>query len=168
MEVTLFGIAIVSNSLQSRNASFPIVFTLLGIIKDSIPEETKVVLPIVVTLLGIVIVFRFVQPTKELHREVTLFGIMVLEHPTYRVFVAVSIIALQPSLESYLLLLLSTTIEVRYGQLSNAKEVIVTFSGIKTDDNFVPEKASMDIFLKVFGKAIDVSPDPENASDCIS
>ena len=59
--------------VQSENASFPIVVTLLGISMLVRPQPLNASSPIVVTLLGITV---FLQPKKS-------------------VFVAVSIIALQ-------------------------------------------------------------------------
>ena len=67
-----------------------------------------------VTPLGIVTLVKLVQPLKALlPMLVTLFGITVFLHPVIKVFVAVSIIALQLFLESYVLLLLSTVIDTR-------------------------------------------------------
>ena len=51
---------------------------------------------------------------------VTLLGIVVDWHPAIRVLEAVSIMALQFSRESYIVLPLSTTMEVREEQPSNA------------------------------------------------
>lgn len=51
---------------------------------------------------------------------VTLFGIIVLLHPTINILVVVSIIALQLFLESYTLLPLSTSMLVKLLQLENA------------------------------------------------
>ena len=61
--------------------------------------------------------------------EVTVLGIIVLLHPEISVFVAVSIIALQLSRESYLLLPLSTVIDVKLGQATkNARPISAGFT----------------------------------------
>ena len=62
---------------------------------------------------------------------VTLLGIIVLQHPSNRLFVSDSIIALQLSRESYIELLSSTIIEVRPLQEPNALlPMLVTLLGI--------------------------------------
>jgi len=67
-----------------------------------------------VTLLGMVMEVRPVQPSNALPPIlVTLLGMIVFLHPVIRVFVLVSIMALQLSLESYLLLSASTLMEVK-------------------------------------------------------
>ena len=65
------------------------------------------------TELGIATEVSPEQPGKALSpMEVTELGMMVFLHPTTNLLVYVSIIALQLSRESYLLLSLSTTTEV--------------------------------------------------------
>jgi hypothetical protein len=68
-----------------------------------------------VTLLGIVTDVRPVQPLKALLPiVVTLLGMDVFLHPRIRVFVAVSINALHPPLESKVLLPSATFILIRF------------------------------------------------------
>ena len=65
---------------------------------------------------------------------VTLLGIVVDWHPAIRVLEAVSIMALQFSRELYIVLLLSTTMEVREEQPLKAEPpMLVTLLGIVTD-----------------------------------
>ena len=65
--------------------------------------------------------------------SVTLEGIIVELHPCISLLVAVSIIALQPSLESYTLLPSSTIILVREAQPEKASfPISVTLEGITT------------------------------------
>ena len=67
-----------------------------------------------VTLLGIVMEVRLIQCRKvEYPMLVTLFGMSVFLQPVIRVFVFVSIIALQLLRESYVLFSTSTRIDVR-------------------------------------------------------
>jgi len=74
----------------------------------------------VVTELGISMLVRLEQPSKAyLPMLVTELGILVFLHPTIKVFVAVSMIALQFPRESYLGLPSSTMIVVRFSQSSN-------------------------------------------------
>ncbi len=62
---------------------------------------------------------------------VTLLGIIVFLHPAINVLVAVSMMALQFSRESYLGLLESTFIDVRLEQLPKAKyPILVTLLGM--------------------------------------
>ena len=62
---------------------------------------------------------------------VTLLGIVVFLHPAIRVFELVSIMALQLSLESYLLLPASTLMEVRLVQPKNVHPpMLVTLLGM--------------------------------------
>ena len=77
----------------------PIVFTERPIVMVSKEEQpAKAPLPILVTPSGIVIESREEQPPKAtLSILVTELGITVLLQPTIRVFVAISIIALQLS-----------------------------------------------------------------------
>jgi hypothetical protein len=89
--------------------------TLLGMVTDVRPlQPWKAEIPMVVTLLGMVIDVRPEQFMKaDLPMLVTLLGIVVLLQPRIRVFVDVSIRALQLSLELYCGFSLSTVIEVR-------------------------------------------------------
>ena len=85
-----------------------------------------------VTLLGIVIEVREEQPLKALFPMlVTLLGMVVFLHPAISVLVAFSIIALQFSRLSKVVLPGSTTIEVREVQPSKARSLmVVTLLGI--------------------------------------
>ena len=74
----------------------------------------KAELPILVTLLGIVTEERPVQPKNaEFPILVTLLGMVVFLQPITKELLAVSIMALQFSLESYFVFPDSTFIEVR-------------------------------------------------------
>ena len=78
--------------------------------------------PIEVTELGMVTLVKPLQPENELLPiVVTEFGIIVFLHPLINVFVAVSIMALQFSRESYTELPLSTFMLVRPLQSRNAQ-----------------------------------------------
>ena len=118
MLVTLLPIVTEVKPEQFQNARLPILVTRLGMEMEA--REAQLVnaeLPILVTLLGMVMEVREEQPEKApLPILVTLLGIIVFWQPTIRVLVAVSIIALQFSRLSYVLLPLSTTIEVRLEQ----------------------------------------------------
>ena len=85
-----------------------------------------------VTLLGITMEVRPEQPEKAFSPMfVTLLGMVVDWHPTIRVLEAVSIMALQFSRESYIVLPLSTTMEVREEQPMNAQSpMLVTELGM--------------------------------------
>ena len=73
--------------------------------------------PILVTLLGISMLVKLVQPKNaESPILVTLLGIIVFWQPVIRVFDAVSIIALHPFRESYIVLPPSTTMLVKLEQ----------------------------------------------------
>ena len=65
---------------------------------------------------------------------VTVLGMIVFLHPTIKLFVAVSIIALQFSRESYFVLLLSTVTDVRPEQsLNGLIPIFVTLLGMVTE-----------------------------------
>ena len=67
-----------------------------------------------VTLLGIVTEVRPLQPEKALSpMDVTLLGMVVFLQPCINVLLAVSIMALQLSRESYFVLPLSTLMEAK-------------------------------------------------------
>jgi hypothetical protein len=79
-------------------------------------------------LSGIVIDVRFVIPLNALSPiEVTLLGIIVEEHPWIKVFVFVSMIALQLLRESYFVLPDSTMMEVRFVQSLNLQIIVSQF-----------------------------------------
>ena len=79
MLVTLLGISIEVNPLQSQRADIPIDVTLLGITTEvKLLQSEKVKSLIVVTLLGIIIEVIFVQPVKAASSiVVTLLGMMM-------------------------------------------------------------------------------------------
>lgn len=86
-----------------------------------------------VTLLGMVIEVRLLHPWKApVPMEITLFGITVFLQPNLNLFDAVTIIALQLSRESYIVLPLSTLMEVRPLQPSKALSPIVVTGKIIT------------------------------------
>ena len=74
---------------------------------------------------------------------VTLLGMVVSRHPAINVFVWVSIIALQLSLESYVELPSATAMEVKPEQPEKAQDpMLVTLLGISTEVKpEQPEKA---------------------------
>ena len=94
-------------------AKAPIDVTLLGIVNDVRPEQTsKAAYPI----------------------DVTLLGITVFSHPAIRVLVAVFMIALQLSRESYTVLPFSTDMDVRPEQApKELASIEVTLLGMVTD-----------------------------------
>ena len=78
------------------------------------PVLEKASTPMLVTLSGMVMEVRPLQPEKAWSPMlVTLFGMIVFLQPAIKVFVAVSIIALQSLRESYIVFPVSTLIEVR-------------------------------------------------------
>ena len=122
MEVTELGMETLVKPLQPWKAQSPIELTELGM-------ETLV---------------KPLQPEKvQSPMEVTELGMVVFLQPASKVFVVVSIIALQLSLESYLELPLSTTIDSK--PLQNAKAAVpieVTELGMVTlVKPLQPEKA---------------------------
>ena len=112
---------IAAKALQPSKTSIPIDVTLLGMVTDVRPvQKLKASLPIDFTLLGMVNDFRPVQFSKALSpMPVTLLGMTVFMQPEIIVLVAVSMIALQFSRESYTVFPLSTDIDVRAGQPEN-------------------------------------------------
>ena len=101
--------------LQNSKAPSPIDVTLLPMFTVVRPlQPLKAPSPIDVTLSGMVTDVKPRHPEKaEALIVVTLLGIFVFEHPFIKVLVAVSIMALQLSRESYLELSLLTLIEVK-------------------------------------------------------
>lgn len=84
--------------VQCQNATSPMLVTQEGIVTLVRPEQPKnAPLPMLVTVLGIIVVLQ----------------------PVTNVFVAVSMIALQFLLESYFVLLVETTMLVRFLQREN-------------------------------------------------
>ena len=119
----------------------------MGIVTDVKPLHMNAKEPIEVTLFGIVIEVKPLQyENAEEPIEVTLLGIIVDLQPEIRVLVSLSIIALQSSRESYLILPSSTIILV----------------------NPLPENASSPIDVTLFGIVIEVKPlQSENAEEPI-
>lgn len=95
------------------NASFPMVLTEFGMVSEDISEhELNALSPIMVTVLGIIVAL----------------------HPEISLFVDVSMIALQPSLESYTALSGTTTMLTKLLQPENTPSRIeVTDLGIVTE-----------------------------------
>ena len=111
--------------------------------------------------LGIVIDVMLEQPSNAwLPIFVTVLGIVVFLHPEKIIFVAVTIIALQLSLESYFGLPFSTTNEVKLGQfLKGVPSKLVTELGIVTEVKLLqPKKALRPIDVTVLGMSTDVIP----------
>ena len=125
MEVTLLGIivflqpainvfvAVSMMALQSlRESYFVLPLSTLMEVRQLQPENADPSMDI--TLLGISIEVKLLQPQKAVpSKDVTLLGIIVFLQPAIKVFVAVSMIALQSLRESYFVLPLSTLMEVR-------------------------------------------------------
>lgn len=133
--VTEFGIVIVVKPLQLAKVPSLILITLLGIvILVKLSQLAKAPLPILVTLFGIVIFVKPLQLAKAVAPIlVTLLGITVFSQPLISEFDAVSIIALQFYLESYIVLSLSTTMLVKPLQTLKAlAPIFVTLFGIVT------------------------------------
>ena len=95
---------------------------------------------------------------------VTELGMVVDWHPAIRVLVAVSIIALQFSRESYVVLPLSTTIVVREEQYSNAKSpMLVTELGMVMEVREQLWNARLPMLVTELGRVMEVREQPENA-----
>ena len=110
--------------------------TLPGMVREFRPmQPKKASSPIDVTLFGMVTEVSPLQSSKaDSPMDVTLLGIIVSEHPFIKVLVAVSIMALQLSRESYFGLPLSTLIDVKPLQPKKASSPIdVTLPGMVRD-----------------------------------
>ena len=110
--------------------------TELGITTEVKPlQQEKALLPIEVTELGITTEVKPLQPEKASSPiSVTELGIIVFLQPLSNLFVAVSIKALQLSLESYTVFPLSTVMLSKPLQQKKAFSPIeVTELGITTD-----------------------------------
>ena len=119
--------------LQPENALTPIVVTELGMLMlVRLLQSLNALIPIVVTELGMSMLVRPVQYLNApLPIVVTELGITVLLHPAMSVFVEVSIMALHPPRESYVLFPLSTVMLVRLLQSENALiPIVVTELGM--------------------------------------
>ena len=115
MSDTLLGMVIEVSPVQEANALYPILVTLLGMMRlVRLEQPSKDSLSILVTLLGIVIPFKPLHLKKAPYpMVVTLLGIIVLLLPVIRVFVSVSTMALHSPRESYLVFPVSTEIDVK-------------------------------------------------------
>ena len=98
------------------------VVTPLPMVAEVRPlQPEKADSPIDVMLLGMMTEMRLLHPKKAKEAmDVTLLGMVVFLQPCIKVLLAVSIIALQLSRESYFVLPLSTLMEVRPIQLTKA------------------------------------------------
>jgi hypothetical protein len=123
-----------------------------------------------VTPSGIIIDVKPQLKNAVIQIAVTLFGIVELLQPQNRVFVEVSIIALQPSLESYIGFPSSTLMDDRFLQLMKGEveactimapspfaDILVTLLGMNTDVNPQLAKAHDSIVFKLAGNSIEVS-----------
>ena len=136
IEVTEVGISTEVKPLQSEKALCPIDVTELGISTEVKPLQfANAYSPIEVTEVGITTEVKPLQPEKaEGPIEVTEVGMIVFLQPHIKELVAVSIIALQLSLESYTVFPLSTVMLSNPLQQEKALLPIdVTELGITTD-----------------------------------
>ena len=116
--------------------------------------------PIEITELGIIIYVKNWPVNAYFSIEVTKLGIIVFLQPYNNLFVAVSIIALQLSLESNTGLLLSTTIDSNLLQYENIPVPIeVTELGIVIEVNLLIANAPLPIVVTEFGITIEVIPE---------
>ena len=133
MLVTELPIVTLVRPVQSANATSPMVVTELGMVMLVRPVQSlNAQLPISVTELGMVTLVRLVQPENAFHpMVVTEEGIMVALQPSTSVLLAVSMIALQLSRESYFVLPAATLMLVRPMQPANAPlPMVVTELGM--------------------------------------
>ena len=120
IDVTELGMVRDVKPVQPENAEIPIDVTELGMVTDVKPVQPLKVYPSIdVTPSGILRDVKPVQPENAASFiVVTVSGIVVVLHPEINALDAVSIMALQPSLESYMGLPSSTTIDVKLVQSS--------------------------------------------------
>ena len=132
----------------------------MGILMDVNPHAEKALLPMDVTLLGIVMDVSPLQYSKAfLPILVTLLGIIVSLHPDKIVLVAVLMMALQLSRESYMVLPFSTLIEVRLQPEKAETPMLVTLLGMVTEVKpLQPEKAKSSMYLTLLGIVTEVRP----------
>jgi len=146
--------------VQPSKAWLPMLVTFLGIVIEVRPLQLlKAAAPMPVTLSGIKMEVRLVQLEKaEEPMLVTLFGIVVFGQPAIRVFVPVSIIALQLSRESYTLFSDSTTMEFKLLQPPKAlKPMLVTLSGMVKEVRLMqPENADVPMLVTLLGMVMEV------------
>ena len=122
--------------VQLEKARSPMLSTLFPIVTDvRLLHLEKAASSMLVTLLGMVTDVRPLQSEKAPSPMlVTLSGIAVFLHPLIKVFVDISIIELQLSLESYLGLPYSTRIDIKPLQPEKAYcPMLVTLLGMVTD-----------------------------------
>ena len=122
--------------LQLQNALLPMLTTPSGIIKEVRLLPEKALSPIHITLLGITVALQ----------------------PSIKVLVLVSIMALQPSRESYIALPSSTTMEIRLLQPKKAlPSILVTLWGIMMEVRLLQLlKADFPIFVTLSGIVMEV------------
>ena len=115
-----------ASHLQPAKAPLPIEVTELGMVMLVKPLQAQnAQSPISLTELGMVTLVKPLQPQNAPSPiEVTELGIIVFLHPLINMFVAVSIMALQFSCESYTELPLSTFMLVKPLQPLNAPRPI--------------------------------------------
>ena len=143
MEVTELGISIELKTAHSSNVDSPMEVTELGMVIVVNPDSAKAQSPMEVTELGISIETRLVQPPNaSIPMEVTELGMMVVLQPLIRVFVAVSMMALQLSRESYTVFPSSTVMVSKLVQ---------------------PSKGLIPIDVTELGMVIEVKPDHPKA-----
>ena len=110
---------------------------------------------------------RLLQPSNaEIPIEVTLLGIIVAEQPALRQLLLVSIMALQLSRESYVVLPSSTMMEVRLLQPEKAEPpMLATLSGMVMEVRLLqPENAQIPMLVTPSGIVMDARlPQPLNA-----
>jgi len=133
MLVTLLEMVMEVRPEQYANAQSPMLVTLLGMVMDVRLEQSwNALSPMLVTLLGMVMDVRLEQSWNALSPMlVTLLGMVVFLQPAISVLLAVSIIALQLSRESYFVFPDSTFMEVSKEQPENAADpMLVTLLGM--------------------------------------
>ena len=121
----------------------------------------KAYLSILVTLFGMVMDVRPLQSSKARPpMQVTLLGMIVFMHPLINVFVAVFIMALQLSRESYFVFPNSTLIDVKPLQPAKAlSPMLVTLSGMVMEVRALQLlKASIPMLVTLFGMVTEVRP----------
>ena len=107
-----------------------------------------------VTLSGMFMKVRLLQPKKpNSPMLVTLSGMIVLEHPITSLLLLVSMIALHPFRESYIVFPSATIMEVRPLQLLKAEySIFVTLFGMLMEVRLLQlEKAELPIFVTLSG-----------------
>ena len=141
--------------LQPEEREPPILTTLLGIVMETrLLQSPKALRPMLVTLSGMFMKVRLLQPKKpNSPMLVTLSGMIVLEHPITSLLLLVSMIALHPFRESYIVFPSATIMEVRPLQLLKAEySIFVTLFGMLMEVRLLQlEKAELPIFVTLSG-----------------